>query len=113
MGKRAVERGGVRVRSYVVERPVEASVTLREETAQVDRRLVDRPVEAGEDAFRERTIEVSEMAEVPVVAKEQRVVEEVVVGKDVTERTEKVADTVRRTEVEVDKPTDQPTTLRR
>ena len=60
VGKRQVERGGVRVRSYVVETPVEESVRLRDETINVERRRVDRP--AGDitgDAFRERTIELT------------------------------------------------------
>ena len=43
VGKREVERGGVRVRSYVVETPVEESVRLRDETINVERRRVDRP----------------------------------------------------------------------
>ena len=38
VGKRAVERGGVRVRSYVVETPVEETVRLRDETVHVERR---------------------------------------------------------------------------
>jgi len=45
---------------------------------------------------------VTETAEEAVVSKTARVTEEVVVSKDVTERTERVADTVRRTEVDVD-----------
>jgi uncharacterized protein (TIGR02271 family) len=103
VGKRQVERGGVRVRSYVVETPVEESVRLRDETINVERRRVDRP--AGDvtgDAFRERTIELTETDEEAVVAKTARVTEEVVINKDVTERTERVSDTVRRTEVEVE-----------
>ena len=43
VGKREVERGGVRVRSYVVETPVEETVRLRDETVNVERRRVDRP----------------------------------------------------------------------
>lgn len=113
VGKREVERGGVRVRSYVVERPVEAEVRLRDESVHVERRQVDRPVTADEDAFRERTIEMRETDEVAVVGKEQRVVEEVVVGKDVSERTERVAETVRRTEVEVDDRVEKPANVRR
>ena len=38
----------------------------------------------------------------PVIAKEARVVEEVVVGKTATDRVETVTDTVRRTDVEVE-----------
>jgi stress response protein YsnF len=39
---------------------------------------------------------------VPVVSKEARVVEEVGLRKDATQRTETVSDSVRRTEVEVE-----------
>jgi len=103
VGKREVERGGVRVRSYVVETPVEESVRLRDETINVDRRRVDRPAaDVTADAFRERTIELTETDEEAVVAKTARVTEEVVISKDVTERTERVSDTVRRTEVDVE-----------
>jgi len=106
VGKREVERGRVRVRSYVVETPVEESVRLREETVTVERRAVDRPADAGPEAFRERTVEVTETDEEAVVSKTARVTEEVVVSKGVEERTERVADTVRRTEVDVENATD-------
>lgn len=103
VGKRAVERGGVRVRTNVVERPVEESVRLREERVRVERRPVNRPVDDNYmNTFQEGTIEVSETAEVPVVSKQARVVEEVVVNKEVGERTETVKDTVRRSDVEVE-----------
>jgi len=102
VGKRVVQRGGVRVYSHVVEQPVEQDVELREEHVRVERRPVDRPMgsaEAGQ--LRDQSVEVTEMAEVPVVQKRARVREEVVVGKETTSRTEKIRDNVRRTEVEV------------
>ncbi len=102
VGKRETAHGRVRIRSYVVETPVQEQVTLREEHVNVERRPVDRPVAAGDDAFRERTIEATESAEEAVVSKEARVTEEVVVRKRAEERTETVSDTVRRTEVEVE-----------
>lgn len=103
VGKRVVEQGGVRVRSRVVERPVEESIRLREERVRVERRPVDRPLtERDADAFREGSFELTERAEVPVVAKEARVVEEVTVGKEVGEHTETVRDTVRSTDVDVE-----------
>jgi uncharacterized protein (TIGR02271 family) len=101
VGKREVERGGVRVESRVTETPVEQDVHLREERVHVERHAVDRPVESTDKAFREGTLEVTERAEEAVVAKEARVVEEVVIGKEVAERTETVRDTVRRTDVDV------------
>jgi uncharacterized protein (TIGR02271 family) len=104
LGKRAVQRGGVRVYSHVVEQPVEESIELREEHVNVERRPVDRPVEGGDMArMKDQSVEVTEMAEEPVVSKRARVREEVVVGKETTKRTEKVSDTVRRTEVEVER----------
>ncbi len=103
VGKRSVERGGVRVRSYVVETPVEEQVRLRDETISVERRPVTGTGEIPGDAFRERSIEVTETDEEAVVGKEARVREEVVVRKDVEERAQTVSDTVRRTEVDVDK----------
>lgn len=103
IGKRAVERGGVRVRSRIENVPVTEQVTLREETVQVERRAVDRAVtDADLAAMHDETIEVTETDEEAVVDKQARVVEEIVVHKDAQERTETVQDTVRRTKVDVD-----------
>jgi len=102
VGKRAVETGGVRVTSTVREVPVEEEVRLRQEHVEVERIPVDRPATTADlNAFREGTVEVRETQEQAVVGKEARVVEEVRVRKDVDERTEKVQDTVRRTDVQV------------
>ena len=95
-----MQGGGARVHTYVTERPVEETVSLHEEHVTVDRRPVDRAATEGDMAFKEGTINVTETSEVPVVAKEARVVEEVVVGKTATDRTETVRDTVRRTDVD-------------
>jgi hypothetical protein len=54
-------------------------------------------------AFREDVIEIEETAEEVVVAKEARVVEEVIVSKDVEERVEPVRDRVRHTEIDVER----------
>jgi uncharacterized protein (TIGR02271 family) len=103
VGKRRVLRGGVRVYSRVIEQPVEESVNLQEERVRVDRRPVDRPAtEADFRTGQEQVVEVEEYAEQPVVAKQARVVEEVRVGKEVSQRSETVRDTVRRTEVDVE-----------
>ena len=107
VGKRLVERGGVRVRSYVVETPVHEQVTLREEHVDVERRPVDQPLTsanlASGDLLQERTIELRETAEEAVVAKDARIVEEVVVHKNVGERVQTIEDTVRHTEVDVER----------
>ncbi len=112
IGKRTVERGGVRVRSYVVETPVEEQVRLRDETVTVERRpggLVEGSTDVPADAFRERTIEVTETDEEAVVSKTAHVRETVVVRKDVEERAQSVRDTVRRTEVEIEDTRDKST----
>lgn len=104
VGKRAVARGGVRIFKRITEVPVEESVRLREEHANVQRHAVDRPAtEADLAAFKEGSIEIREMAEEAVVSKSARVVGEVEVAKQVTEREEAIRDTVRKTEVEVEK----------
>jgi uncharacterized protein (TIGR02271 family) len=103
VGKREVESGGARIRSRIVEKPVEANIRLREEHVVVNRRPVNRAATDADLANLKRgDIELTESAEVPVVAKEARVVEEVVVGKNVTEHQETVRDTVKRTDVEVE-----------
>src|SRR4051794_24025714 len=102
VGKREVGGGRVRVRSYVVERPVEEQVNLRQERVDIERRPVDRPVEPGDAVFQEKVIEASERGEEAVVSKQARVVEEVGIRKDVETRTETVRDTVRQQEVEVE-----------
>jgi uncharacterized protein (TIGR02271 family) len=105
VGKRDVSHGRVRVRSYVVERPVSEQVSLREEHVEVERRPVSGTTQAGAiagDPFQERTIEVEERSEEAVVSKEARVVEEVVVRKEAEQRTETISDTVRKTEVDVE-----------
>lgn len=100
VGKRQTEGGRVRVRSYVVETPVEQDVELRSERVHVERRPVDRPADSAD--FQERSLEAREYAESAVVQKEARVVEEIGLNKDVESHTETVRDTVRKTEVEIE-----------
>jgi len=102
IGKRQVNSGRVKVRSYVIETPVTEQVNLHTETVHVERRPVNRPVAPGDDAFRERTIEATATSEEAVIAKEARVTGEVVVEKDAADRTKTVTDTVRSTRVEVE-----------
>ena len=106
VGKREVDRGTTHVRTYVQEVPIEERVRLREETVDVERRATDGRVVSGDEAdelFQDRDIAVEEHDEEAVVSKEAVVAEEVVVSKDVEEREEVVTDTVRKTEVDVDR----------
>ena len=103
VGKRNVDAGGVRVYRRIVEIPVQETVTLREEHVSVERRAVDRAVtDADLAAQGTHVIELTETAEEAVVGKSARVVEEVLVGKEVSEHTERIQDTVRHTEVEIE-----------
>jgi stress response protein YsnF len=113
IGKREVERGHVRIYSRVTEQPVEESVRLREEKVTVERRPVERPAtEADFAAAGKDVIEMTETVEEPVVTKRARVVEEVVVHKEVTEHTETVRGTERHTDVDVQREPETATATR-
>ena len=107
VGTRVVQSGGVRIFSRTREIPVEERVELREERAKVTRRPADRPVTDQDRPFEEKSFEVLESREEPVVGKTARVVEEVVVGKETRQREERVRDSVRKTEVEVQQAAEQ------
>ena len=99
---RPVERGAVRIEKDVVAEEQALDVPVTEEQVNVTRRVVDRDLAAGEGAFEEGTIEVPLRGEEVEVEKRARVVEELDVDKTAVERTERVADTVRREEVRVE-----------
>ncbi len=102
VGKRSSERR-YRIRTYLVETPVENEVTLRDERVVVERRPVSREGSGADPQMpQQREYEVIERHEEPVVGKRSRNVEEVVVRKEVNERTETVRDTVRQTKVDVE-----------
>jgi len=104
VGKRVVETGGIRVNSRIIERPVEEHLRLREEHVFVERQPVNRKATAADlENFKEGTIETTESAEVPVVGKQARVVEEVKIKKEVKERDETIRGSVRRQDVNVEK----------
>ena len=103
VGKRAVNRGTTRIRRYVVETPVEESINLREERVSVERRPVSDARAVTDADFTDKVVEVTETDEEAVVSKTARVREEVVIRKDVADRTETVRDTVRREDVEITK----------
>jgi len=100
VGKHAVTSGTTTVRRYVVETPAEKQVTLYDEKVVVERR---RPVTdaATGQTLTELTVEMIETSEVPLVAKDIKIREEVVVRRERTKRVETVRDTVRRDEIEI------------
>jgi stress response protein YsnF len=103
IGKREVEREGVRLRSFVTERPIQQQVELREEHVEVHRERVDEPIHPSEAAFTEDEFTVTTKGEEPVVEKQARVVERVGVEKTAETRTENIEETERRQDVEVEK----------
>jgi uncharacterized protein (TIGR02271 family) len=104
IGKREVASGGARVTSSVEERPVEKTVSLRQEEVKADRRSADRELspEEAEAAFEGKTVEMMGTSEEAEVSKTARVVGEVSLNKQTNEREQTMRDTVRRTDVEVE-----------
>jgi uncharacterized protein (TIGR02271 family) len=103
VGKLQIDAGITRVRRFSIEKPVEVSITLHEERAEVMRRAISDPDYAKDVDWSEQAIEVTEKAEQPVVNKTVRVIEEVVIRRKGTDHVEIVHDTVRRQELEVEK----------
>ena len=106
VGTRVVPGKTTRVRRVVVESPVEQDVTLHNETVVVERRRPQASI--GQDVLTEVTVEMSETNEVPVVSKSVHLVEEVLLRKEVTARTEKIRDTVKRDKLEIEQPSQLP-----
>jgi stress response protein YsnF len=102
VGKHLVTSGTTTVRRYVVENPVEKRVELYDEKVIVERRRPVTDAATGE-ILTEVTVEMIETSEVPFVAKDVKVREEVVVRRERTRRVETVRDTVRRDEIEVER----------
>ena len=102
VGKRAVAGGTTRIRRYVVATPVEKEVSLHSERVVVERHPVTGTVATGTADFTDRTIEMTETEEQAVVSKTARIVEEVALRKEASDRVETVKDTVRRQEIEIE-----------
>lgn len=101
VGKREVQEGATRVQKRIIEKPVEKSVTLKDENVRVEQRSANRPVKDPDKAFKEQTIEMTESKEVPMVTKEARQTGEVALKKDVQQQKETIRDTVRSTDIDV------------
>ncbi len=100
-----------RIRRRVVATPVEQEVTLRDERVVIERRPArtaaaaapgrDEAATRGE-VLTETVIEMSDSRQVPQVWKSVHVAEEIVLRREVTERKERVRETLRRDVVEVE-----------
>ena len=106
VGKRVAEHGrDISVRTRVVTDKVGEDVHLRKENVSVDKRSVDRPVSTADaDALlKGKTVTMTERSEEAVVAKDAVVTDEVVIKKTAADKVEHIEETVRRTEVDIDK----------
>ncbi|HEY0442865.1 MAG TPA: YsnF/AvaK domain-containing protein [Candidatus Limnocylindrales bacterium] len=100
---RREQAGEVAVGKNVVEERREMDVPVSRDEVQVTRHAVDRPSEGDETAFGDGgTIRVPVTAEQVQVTKEPRVVEEIEISKRPVTQTQRVSDTVKREEVNVD-----------
>jgi stress response protein YsnF len=107
VGKRESRRGGTRVRSHNYTVPAEESVQLHEQHTDVSRRPADRPATEEDKATGEFDFETRDTAEEPVVDKQARGTEEVVVRHKSSDQTRTVKDDVRRTDVDVEEVDDE------
>ncbi|RPD96857.1 DUF2382 domain-containing protein [Candidatus Pantoea deserta] len=102
VGKRLVSEGTTRVRRYTVTDQVSENVSLHEQHADIFRRSTGDLAATDNVDWEDKTIEVAETHEQPVINKTAHVTEEVVVRTDQSERVENVTDTVRRQEVDIE-----------
>jgi stress response protein YsnF len=102
VGKRVIQEGTTRIRRFVTEMPVEEQVTLHEEHARVVRRAIADPGYLRNLDWTDKTIEITETTEEPVISKSARVAEEVVIQREGSDHVKTVRDKVRRQEVEVE-----------
>ena len=94
------QTGQVNVGKHVVEDHQSVDVPVTREEVTIDRRSVDRPT--GDATFSDESIDVPVYEERVDVDKEARVVEELEVGKTQVTDTERVEETVRREEFDID-----------
>jgi len=113
VGKRMVREGATRIRRFVTEKPVEAQVTLHEEHARVVRRAITDPNYVRNIDWTDKTIEITETTEEPVITKSAHIAEEVVVQREGKDHVETVRDKVRRQQVEVERVTDREPAMKR
>jgi stress response protein YsnF len=79
-----------------------------DDAAQGGGRVLSESEVAEGGLLQERVIEIGEMREEAVVSKQAVVREELVIRKDVEERTEQVSESLRRTEIDVERIAPEP-----
>lgn len=101
VGKRIETEGSKRIRRYVVENDVTQRINLKAQHAEVLRRNVDHAVAENNIDWSDKEISVEEYTEKPVINKNAKIVEEVLVKKVNTTHDEVIHDTVREQKVDV------------
>ena len=99
---RPIRGGTVRIAKRVVTEDQVLEVPVTEEEIRVERRIVERQGDAGVEAYEQIIIEVPLFRDRLDVQKRTRVSDEIIVTKDVSQRIERLRDTVRREEVFID-----------
>ena len=101
--KQSRDAGEVTIDKRVVEQEQEFDVPVTRDEVDVTRRRVDRPADADDRIVDDgETIRVPLRAEDVEVRKDTRVVEEVEISKRPVTETQRVSETVRREEIDVD-----------
>jgi uncharacterized protein (TIGR02271 family) len=113
IGKRLVREGTTRIRRFVVETPIERQVTLHEEHVRVLRRAISDPESIRNIDWTEKTVEIDETAEEPVVSKSAHIAEEVVIQKESADHVTTVRDKVRRQQIDVERIPDKETVVKK
>ena len=98
--KKVVETGTTQVRRYTVEKPVTATVKLRDEHVRLVKKALDDP-NVDDIDWGDATIELRSTKEVPYVTKSAKIVAEVGLEQVAREHTETIHDTERRERYEV------------
>ncbi|WWO96996.1 MAG: YsnF/AvaK domain-containing protein [Candidatus Dasytiphilus stammeri] len=103
IGKKIVSEGSTRVRRFVTKKDVEIEVPLHEEHASILRRArqCSNNLPSDNIDWSETVVEITETNEEPVINKKANIVEEVIVRKEGKDRVEKIYDTLRKQEIEV------------
>lgn len=97
VGKRRFDAGGVHLEAHVVAESIGRDVTLKGEHVTVEREKQDRVLSSSdaEKCFHDDAFEMKVRAEVPIVTKSARVVEELVIKKADTQHDEIIRETIR------------------
>ena len=99
---RPIRGGTVRIAKHVITEDQVLEVPVTAEEIRVERRVIERPGDpSGAEAFEQIIIEVPLYRDRVDVQKRTRIADEIIVTKELVQRSEQVRDTVRREEVAI------------